>query len=314
MFSRRTFGKLALGSLPLAAMAAKKIDSKVHGVQFGLQSYIFSTVGLPQAGILDVVIRSMVESGLGEIDLYAPLTEPAELWDKLKAAGPADPRAPVSPEVAAVRTQVREELAKWRTTVSLDHYRGIRKKFEDAGIAVYGLSGFPGSNEEEFNRTCEIAEALGARLATLGITVSGAKRMAPFVDKRSLGVSVLGRPDMKSTNPDAVAKPENFEEAVSYSKKYGMTFDIGDATGGGYDALKFVEAHHDRIAMIYLKDRRKDRLSVPFGEGDTPVKEVLQLIRDKKYPIRCYLDCDYKSTDRAADVKRSFEYSKVALA
>jgi sugar phosphate isomerase/epimerase len=92
-----------------------------------------------------------------------------------------------------------------------------------------------------------------------------------------------------------------------------MSFDIGDATGSGYDSLKFVEAHLDRLSLIYLKDRRKDRLSVPWGEGDTPVAEVLRLVRDRKAPVRCYIDCDYKTTDRPADVKRSFEFAKKAL-
>jgi sugar phosphate isomerase/epimerase len=55
-------------------------------------------------------------------------------------------------------------------------------------------------------------------------------------------------------------------------------------------------------------------VSVPWGEGDTPIKEILRLVRDSKYPIRCYIDCDYKTTDRPADVKRSFGYAKAALA
>jgi sugar phosphate isomerase/epimerase len=118
---------------------------------------------------------------------------------------------------------------------------------------------------------------------------------------------------MNPTNPDTIARPEQYEEAVSLSKSYGMSFDIGDATGSGYDSLKFVEAHLDRLSLIYLKDRRKDRLSVPWGEGDTPVAEVLRLVRDRKAPVRCYIDCDYKTTDRPADVKRSFEFAKKAL-
>jgi len=66
--------------------------------------------------------------------------------------------------------------------------------------------------------------------------------------------------------------------------------------------------------VIYLKDRRKDRVSVPWGEGDTPIKEILRLVRDSKFPIRCYIDCDYKTTDRPTDVKRSFGYAKATLA
>jgi sugar phosphate isomerase/epimerase len=275
----------------MSTFAAKKMDSVVRGVQFGLQTYVFSGIGLPQESILDVVVKSMADSGLGECDLFAPLVTPAEL-----------------------STQPREEIAKWRMSVSLDYFRAIRKKFNDAGIEIYGLSGFPGSTEEELNRTFEIAQVFGARLVTLGVTLSAAKRAVPLAEKRNFRVGIQGRPDMSATNPDVIAKPENYEEAMSLSKSYWMSLDVGDATGGGYDSLKFVAEHHDRIALLYLKDRRKDRLSVPWGEGDTPLREILRLIRDRKYPIRCYLDCDYKTAGRPADVKRSFEFAKAALA
>src|SRR5664279_3632894 len=120
MLSRRDLGTLAMGALSVPALAAKKIDSVVHGVQFGLQSYIFTGIGLPQDGLVDVVIASMVESRLGECDLYAPLVEPARFWDRIRAGGPAGPGATVPPEVASARAQAREELAKWRMSVSLD--------------------------------------------------------------------------------------------------------------------------------------------------------------------------------------------------
>jgi len=258
----------------MSAMAEKKIDSVVHGIQFGLQSYIFTRIGLPQEGLVDTVIASMVECGLGECDFFAPLVDPA---------------------------------------TSLDSFRAIRKKFEDAGIAIYGLSGFHWSTDEELGRTFEVAEVLGARLITLTVTLPAARRIAPVVEKSKFLVGIQGNPNMNPTNPEAISKPEQFAEAVSLSKSYGMSFDIGDATGGGYDALKFVQTHHDRISLIYLKDRRKDRTSVPWGDGDTPLAAILRLIRDRKYPIRCYIDCDYQTTDRPADVKRSFEYVKRAL-
>ena len=156
-------------------------------------------------------------------------------------------------------------------SISLDYFRAIRKKFDDAGIEIYGLSGFPGSNEEELSRTFEIATVLGARLVTLSIPLSAAKRIAPLAGKHSFVIGIQGHPDMSVTNSDMIAKPENYEEAVSLSRQYGMSFDIGDATGGGYDSLKFVEAHLDRITLLYLKDRKKDRLSVPWGEGDTQI-------------------------------------------
>ena len=258
----------------MPAMAAKKIDSVVYGIQFGLQSYIFTRIGLPQESLVDTVIASMVECGLGECDFFAPLVAPG---------------------------------------LAPDQYRPIRKKFDDAGIEVYGLSGFPGSTDAELTRTFEIAEVLGARLITLGVTLPAARRIVPIVERSKFRVGIQGNPNMNPTNPDTIARPEQYEEAVSLSKSYGMSFDIGDATGSGYDTLKFMEAHLDRMSLIYLKDRRKDRLSVPWGEGDTPVAEVLRLVRDRKAPVRCYIDCDYKTTDRPADVKRSFEFARKAL-
>jgi sugar phosphate isomerase/epimerase len=259
----------------MPAMAARKIDSVVHGIQFGLQSYVFTRIGLPQESLVDAVIASMVECGLGECDFYAPLVA--------SGLGPVQ-------------------------------YKPIRQKFDDAGIEVYGLSGFPGSTETELARTFEIAEVLGARLITLGVTLPAARLIVPMVEKSKFHVGIQGNPNMNPANPETIARPEQYQEAVAFSRRYGMSFDIGDATGGGYDSLKFVEAHLDRMSLIYLKDRRKDRLSVPWGEGDTPVAEVLRLVRDRQAAVRCYIDCDYKTSDRPADVKRSFEFAKKALA
>ena len=163
------------------------------------------------------------------------------------------------------------------------------------------------------NRTYEIAEVCGARLVTLGVTLPVAKRMAPVVERHDLTAGIQGRPDMNPTAADVIATPAQYEEAVSLSKRYAMSFDIGDAVGGGYDVVRFVQAHHERIALLYLKDRRKDGLSVPWGEGDAPVREIVRLIRDRGYPVRCYVDCDYKTENRPADVKRSFEFARAAV-
>jgi len=276
MLSRRDLGKLTLAALSTPVMAAKKIDSVVHGIQFGLQTYIFTNCGLPREGLVDLVIASMVETGLGECDFYAPLVDPA---------------------------------------TTLDQYQVIRAKFNDAGIEIHGLSGFHGATAEELNRTFEIADVLGAQLVTLGVSLPAARLIAPLVEKSKFRVGIQGNPNMNPTNPDTIARPEQYDAAVALSKSYGISFDIGDATGSGYDdTLNFVASHLDRMSLIYLKDRHKDHTSVPWGEGDTPVAEVLRLIRDRKAPVRCYIDCDYKTTNRPIDVWRSFEFAKRALA
>jgi sugar phosphate isomerase/epimerase len=308
MYSRRQFGKVALAALPMSLVAAK-IESKIHGVQLGLHTYSFSTS--PRAGVLDVVIRCMADIGLGECILDSPQIEPAEFWDIIRPIPGSTPGA--APDAAA-QARAREQLGQWRMSVSLDHFREIRKKFEAAGIEIYGLGATPGPSDAEVNRAFDIALALGARILTFGGTLPLARRVAPIAGKRGMMVGLQGRPNLGSTDADQIAKPENYDAAVQLSKNLWIDLDIGDATGAGFDAFRFVQDHHDRMHSVFLKDRRKDRTSVPWGEGDTPVKQILQLIRDKQYPIRCYVDCDYKSNgDRAAEVKRCFEYAKAAL-
>jgi sugar phosphate isomerase/epimerase len=162
-------------------------------------------------------------------------------------------------------------------------------------------------------RALEIAGVFGASLVTIDNALPEAKQMAPLVDKAGFLIGLQGHPAMHPDDANAISTPANFEEALALSKNYWASFDIGDAAGGGYDVLPFVDAHHDRIALIYLKGRRRDRTSVPWGEGDTPVADVLRLARDRKYGWRCFVDCDYKTTDRPGDVKRSFEYAKNVL-
>jgi sugar phosphate isomerase/epimerase len=318
MYSRREFGRAALAALPLPLIAQKlraaKIDSRVNGVQLGVHTFSFS--GLPHDGILDAVIGCMVEAGIGECILLAQQIEPGDLWDQLRPAQGAGAGGRGATDVQAqAQALARDKLAKWRLSVSLDYFKEIRRRFESAGIEIHGFGASPNPVDEELHRTFQIAQALGAKIVTVGGTMPLAKRLAPIAEQHEMMVGLQGHPGPSSADPAQISRPQDYEEALSLSKNFRLSFDIGDATGAGYDVLQFVQDHHDRVHSVYLKDRRKDRVSVPWGEGDTPIQAILRSIRDRKYPIRAYIDCDYKTDgSRAVEVKRCFEYAKAALA
>jgi sugar phosphate isomerase/epimerase len=282
MHSRRDFARIALAGVPLS-IAFAKINSTVHGVRLGAQTYSF------RDRPLDGVIQALVEVGLGDCELYAPHVEP-------KAS--------------------REDLRKWRLTVSMDEFKAVRKKFDDAGISVYAYnySFSDDFTDAEIDRGFDMAHALGAGVITASATVSSARRVVPFAEKHDMTVAYHGHSNIK--DPNEFAKPESFAQALAMSPRFAVNLDIGHFTAAGYDAVEYIQAHHDRILVLHLKDRKKDEgPNVPWGQGDTPIKQVLQLLKEKKYPIRAFIEYEYKGNeDAVTEVKRCLQYCKDALA
>ena len=280
MVTRRTFGKLALASLPLAR-AFGKIDSKIAGVQLGTQSYSFRDLSLDDA------IKAMVADGLGDCELFAPHIEGGHT-DKAPAPPSGGGRRPGPPDPAraAARKEEREELRKWRLSVSLDYFKGIKKKFNDAGIKSIGYNySFNDSfTDEEIDRGFGMAKALGVKILTASTTLPIAKRVAPFAEKHKMIVAMHGHSNL--TDPNQFAKPESFAAAMAMSKYFKVNLDIGHFTAANYDAVDYIQKNHENIMLLHLKDRKKDEgPNTVWGQGDTPIKQVLLLLKVPKSPL-----------------------------
>ncbi len=116
-------------------------------------------------------------------------------------------------------------------------------------------------------------------------------------------------------DPTQFATPESFAAALEMSKYYRINLDIGHFTAAGYDPVDYIQKHHDKIVILHMKDRKKNQgANVPWGEGDTPIKEVLQLLKKNKYPIPALIEYEYKGTGTSQEeVKKCLDYEKKAL-
>ena len=180
----------------------------------------------------------------------------------------------------------------------MDHFKAIRRKFDDAGIRLhaYNLSFNDGFSDEEIDRGFEMAKALGVGIITASSTLSAAKRMAPFADKHKIIVAMHGHDNVK--DPNQFATPESFAQAMAMSKYFWVNLDIGHFFAAGYDPVAYIREHHDRISNLHLKDRKKDHgENTPWGEGDTPIKEVLRLLKARKYDIPADIEFEYRGAD-----------------
>jgi len=284
MFSRREFSKLALAAIPASAAFARRVNSKVHGVQIGSQSYSFRDRSL------DECLKGMQEIGLGECELF---------------------EGHVGPPHAS-----REEMRKWRLTVPLDEIRKVRRKFDAAGIQLYAYnySFRDDFTDEEIKRGFEITKALGVKNITGSSTLSVVDRVDREARQYKIRVGFHGHSNTKDPNEFSTA--ETFEKAMAGRSPYiNVNLDIGHFTAAGGDPAAFIQKHHARIVTLHIKDRKKDDgPNMPFGQGDTPIKEVLQLLEKNKYRIPANIEYEYKGGDTIAEVKKCFDYCKQALA
>lgn len=306
MYTRRDFGKLAAATLPLAK-AFGGVDSKIDGVQLGVQSYSFRDLSFDDA------LKAMVADGLGACELFAQHIEEGKTSVPPMAGRPQSGGAP--PLDLAARAAKREALRQWRLSVPMDYYKGIRKRFDQAGINLYAynISFREDFTDPEIDRSFDAAKNLGVKFITASTTVPTAKRLIPFVSKHRMVVAMHGHSNLK--DPNEFAKPESFAQAVDMSQWFKVNLDIGHFTAAGYDPVEYIKQHHDEIVLLHLKDRKKDNgPNVPWGEGDTRIKDVLLLLKDQKYPIPAFIEYEYKgAASSPEEVKKCFAYCKHVL-
>ena len=315
-YSRRDFGKLALAGLALPSLAGSRLlaaGSKINGVQIGAITYSFRSI--PDA---DAIVKAMAQIGLSEAELMSNHAEQLAGAPSGRAAGPGGPargRGGPTPEQQEAQRAAQEELHKWRLSTSPATFKAVRAKFAANGIDVallcYNMSRTIADDEIEY--AFQMARALGAKAISTSTQVSVAKRVAPFADKHKMMVGYHGHSNI--TDPDEFATPQSFATAMSYSKYHGVNLDIGHFTAANFDAAAFIQANHARITNLHLKDRKKNQgPNVPWGQGETPIKEVLQLLKQKKWDIPANIEYEYMGEDTVAEVAKCYEYCKKALA
>jgi len=293
MVTRREFATMALSCLAWPRVLAQTSGSVINGVRVGVQTYSFRDLPRPADGdMVDVLVKAMTESGIRECELWSPQIEPAR--DKAS----------------------REALRQWRLTTPLDHFRGIRKKFDAANLTIraFNYSFNDSFTDEEIDRGFEIARALGADFITASSTLSAAKRVAPFADKHKMIVAMHNHSNLK--DPNEFATPESFAAAMKLSKYFKVNLDIGHFTAANFDAVAYLREHHASVMNLHIKDRARDQgQNLPWGQGNTPIREVLQLLKQNKWPIAVYLEYEYKGVlSPIEEVKKGYEYVRQALA
>lgn len=144
-------------------------------------------------------------------------------------------------------------------------------------------------------------------------TVSVVPRIAPFAEKYEIPYGVHNHSNVQ--NPNEFATPESFGKALAASPYIRVNFDVGHYFAAGFDPVEWMRRNHSRITNIDLCDRRKDQgPQTPWGEGDTPLREVLLLMKRERYSFPATIQYEYKGTeDSLTEVKKCLNYCRRIL-
>ena len=220
-------------------------------------------------------------------------------------------RATLTPEQVAAQAAAADETRKWRMGVSLDKVKEFRKKFEDAGVAIEIVKwdGIFAMSDDEVDYCFQVSKALGANGLSTEISLDDTKRVGLFADKHKMQIGYHGH---------ATTSVKDFETAFSYARYNAANLDLGHFVAGqNTSPVPFIKQYHDRITHVHVKDRKLNNgPNVPFGEGDTPIKEVLRLMRDNKWKFQATIEFEYPvpaGSDRMTEIAKALQYCKDCL-
>src|ERR1700744_33033 len=305
--SRRRF----IGSTTLAAagmaLASKSVfaagslfqskpNSVINGVQIGVITYSFRSM----PSTIQDLLQYCLQCNINAIELMG---DSAEIF-----AG--RPQRNSGEESAAYFKRV----ADWRESVSMDKFKKIRKMYNDAGIKIYAWkpNALGAKNTDaEIDYAFNAGKALGVTHVTVELPADGAqtKRLGDIAAKHKLYVGY---------HAHLQATPTLWDEALSQSEYNAINLDIGHYTAGTSSSpVPFIEKNHARIMSMHLKDRKyHDGPNAPWGQGDTPIAEVLQLIKKNKWKFPATIEFEYDipaGSDAVKEVIKCREFAAKAL-
>ncbi len=307
--TRRDLGKIAVAALPAGQLLSKP-NSNFGGVPIGIIISPTALRGIPLGA--DEVLKNLVELGISNVEMQDVRVE-------AYAGAPGSPRVPASAPAGAqaARQKAAEGLRRWRLSASMDKYKALRRMYDDAGVRIYAFrvaritKDMP---DEELAYFFDTAKTLGADQITHELPKDPeiSQRLGKYAEKRKIRMSYHNHTQVNF---------HSWDTALAQSKGNAINFDVGHfAAAVSQSPVPFIEKHQDRIASLHLKDRKfgsRGGQNVPWGEGDTPLKEILVMLKKKKYRFPAAIELEYRipeGSSALAEISKCLQFCRNALA
>lgn len=334
--TRREIMQGASAALPLARLAAAARPNSVFGgVAIGIIAP-YSFRGMP--GSAEDILKYLIELGISTVELqsqpveaYAGAPSVSGLMGPFPSARPPGaakpggagapegqarpPRPALTPEQQEARRKAMEELWKWRLAAPMEKFRALRKLYNDAGVSInaFKLELSPNMSDEQCAYVFNVAKALGATHLTMELSLDPAvtKAIGEMAERHRFYVAYHNHTQVKA---------DSWDKALSQSKYNGINLDVGHYVAAtGESPIPLIRRCHDRILSLHLKDRKtpaNGAANVAWGQGDTPLKDILQLMKRERYRFPANIELEYPVPEGStviAEIARCVQFAREAL-
>ncbi|WP_286879721.1 sugar phosphate isomerase/epimerase family protein [Proteiniphilum sp. UBA7639] len=281
-------------------VSIEKPNSRFAGVQIGVITYSFRDL----EGGLEATLKACTEAGLSSVELMGTNVEDYLGAPKNPVNRRPNSKKPLTDEEKRTVERYNSQLKEWRkTNGTVKEYTQLRKKFNDAGVNIHIYKWTAGDTEKELDYSFKIAKALGAIGITAELNDTNARLLGPVAENN--GMLAIFHNHLQFGEPGF-----NVDKFLAYSPANRLNFDIGHYFGStGLNPTDFIRNYHDRIASIHLKDKTGlnnatlKNTNMVWGQGETPLAEVLHYVRDQKLPIYCDIELEYPVNAWSTSVK-----------
>lgn len=224
-----------------------------------------------------------------------------------------------TPEQIALRDAAEKAEREWRLGLSMDIFQELRQMYNDAGVSIYAVKDVREDTDEDLDYTFMVAKTLGASHVTIELP-SGETAAARL---KRLGDAALKHDMFVAYHTHQQGSMTCFNEAFALSEGNRANVDLGHfmaATDPGGTPLDFLSKFHDKICSFHMKDRTSTEhcaLNLPWGHGETPIAEMLQMMAENSWTFPASIELEYsipEDSDAVREVARCLAYCRGALA
>lgn len=298
--SRRQFHRWMGTTIAVAACSRRSFGFVEGALRLGLNTW--SLRALSQNEAIPVIIQVMKQARLQDCEILFSHVEPAKFNPVFPVGILSAPKSPPTPSQLQEQKEIATALTDWRLSVPMSYFDGIRSTFEKQDLRIKAYTVRLGTSVAEIDRQFLMAKALGADSVIARVPEPRTSLVAAAAEKHRMVVGL-------QFSDIAVLRKQ-----LAASGYFRIDPDIGDLTKAKVNALQFVEDNYQSMSALDLKDAMAGGVSVPFGEGNSNMKEVLQFLQEKQVAITAYVDCDYAGTGRSTnEVKRCVSYIRSSI-